>query len=163
MEISRKSCPPKNNDHVEEGATKFETEKGLTFGGALKRMKNGRRLTRAAWDDDTLYITLKQPDISREGITVPYFLIDYTDGRAPWAPGIENMLAEDWETVEGEEPQVAERKEAQEETPPANPIYPSLAQLVEQAQPIIEKVHKDSNVPSDVTAAIRSALLEQLA
>ena len=66
----------------------------MNFGEAIQAMKDGKRVRRKGWKNDTWitvdYIANYLPRISlgRD---------NYFDGHKPWYPKQEDMLAEDWE------------------------------------------------------------------
>lgn len=67
------------------------------FGWAVRKLKAGIAVTRAAWAESGEWIELQVPD-SHSKMTLPYLYIERSDGqRAPWFPSHVEALAEDWE------------------------------------------------------------------
>jgi hypothetical protein len=67
----------------------------MNFGKAIQAMKDGKRVRRKDWQNDT-WITvnliancLPRIALGRDN--------NYFDGRKPWYPSQEDVLAEDWE------------------------------------------------------------------
>lgn len=90
----------------------------MNFGEALELLKKGNRLCRMGWNGKGLFVVYQKgyPDGikcnkqiaeawgMKEGDLFkcePYFQINMTNGsHAVWVPSINDILAEDWETVE---------------------------------------------------------------
>lgn len=77
----------------------------LSFGEALRALKQGTKLTRAGWNGKGLWIELQRPD-AHSKMTLPYIYLNYpalpmgpSAERVPWAPSQTDVLAEDWEVV----------------------------------------------------------------
>lgn len=87
---------------VAEGPNQY-----LTFGDALHFLKLGHKLQRRGWNGKGLTIKLQRPDEFSK-MTLPYLFMSYpsdainTPGaRVPWLASQTDMLAEDWQIVEG--------------------------------------------------------------
>ena len=80
------------------------------FGGALRLLKEGRKVARRGWNGRGIFIELQRPD-AHSKMTHPYIFIDTTGlqttnpdapkNRVPWLASQTDMLADDWVEVEG--------------------------------------------------------------
>lgn len=67
----------------------------MTFGEALERAKDFKRIARQGWDNK--YVTLLDPGPNAE-MTQPYLYQCSESGeKCPWAPSHQELLADDWE------------------------------------------------------------------
>ena len=80
----------------------------MTFSQAVEAAKQGKKITRAAWGEGQ-YIALSTgisyTSISGDTVAVStndpeFILVLRSRIRGDWAAGAEDMLAEDWNTVE---------------------------------------------------------------
>jgi len=77
----------------------------LTFGEAIKALKEGKKVYRMGWNGVGMWLELQRPD-THSKMTAPYIYIEYPknpkhhahpDGfRGPWTASMNDMLAEDW-------------------------------------------------------------------
>lgn len=81
---------------------------GMGFGEALYHLDRGRRVRRAGWNGNGIFIEMQKPDKFSK-MTQPYIFIDTRElktsnpaapkGRVPWVASQTDMLATDWEVV----------------------------------------------------------------
>ena len=81
---------------------------GMGFGEALYHLDRGRRVRRAGWNGNGIFIEMQKPD-KHSKMTQPYIFIDTRElktdnpaapkGRVPWVASQTDMLATDWEVV----------------------------------------------------------------
>lgn len=81
-----------------------EKKSDLTFGDVLKRLEKDPSLKfgRASWqrpERDTAYVSIQMPD-EKSANDAPYMYIVGADGRMPFVPGPNSLLAKDWYQVE---------------------------------------------------------------
>ena len=77
-----------------------QEETGLSFGMALRELKEGEKLTRAGWNGKGQFVELQIPDKNSK-MTLPYIYISTVDGElVPWLASQTDMLADDWEIAE---------------------------------------------------------------
>ena len=70
---------------------------GLTFGEALRALKQGKSAFRTGWNARDQWIRLQVPDDFSK-MTLPYLYIRTVDGEfVPWAASQTDALAEDWQ------------------------------------------------------------------
>jgi len=77
------------------------------IGWAISQLKSGRRVRREGWNGKGMWLALQTPDINSK-MTLPYIYIEYPQGhpaypngsRVPWLASQNDILAEDWETVD---------------------------------------------------------------
>ena len=68
----------------------------MDFGEALKQLKVGKRIGRAAWNCKSTGVALQPPDPGVR-MTRCYAFVSRADGAVfPWAPTQEDLFAEDW-------------------------------------------------------------------
>jgi hypothetical protein len=73
---------------------------GLTFGEALRALKQGKRVTRSGWNGPDQWIELQVPDAFSK-MRKPYIYMSPVDGEfVPWLASQTDMLAEDWKIAE---------------------------------------------------------------
>ena len=80
----------------------------MTFGKAIKVLKDGLRCARKGWNGKGIYIALQIPD-ERSKMTAPYIYINTTQLKTdnkhaptvivPWIPSQTDILADDWYLV----------------------------------------------------------------
>lgn len=77
-----------------------------TFGWALEKLKNGKKVAREGWNGKGLWLELQKPD-AHSKMTLPYVYLNYPEGdkyhdgcRVPWLASQTDMLEEDWVEVE---------------------------------------------------------------
>lgn len=83
--------------------------KELSFGEALRRLKNGERVCRVGWNGKGMWLTLidsgpdRYIDAGNRSIDAefaPWIGMKTADGKfVPWLASQTDVLAEDWETV----------------------------------------------------------------
>lgn len=70
-----------------------------TIGWAIRRMKEGAKVTRAGWNGAGQFLKLQVPD-EHSKMRKPYVYISPVDGElVPWIASQTDLLAEDWEEV----------------------------------------------------------------
>jgi hypothetical protein len=68
----------------------------MTFGEALKHIKDGRAVRRIGWNGKGMWLELQRPD-AHSKMTLPYiFMVTVTGDRVPWLASQTDILAEDW-------------------------------------------------------------------
>jgi hypothetical protein len=68
----------------------------MNFGKALKKLKNGHRVSRDGWNGKNMYLELQVPDAYSK-MTLPYIYMNTVQGETvPWLASQTDMLAEDW-------------------------------------------------------------------
>lgn len=67
----------------------------MNFGEAIQAMKDGKRVRRKDWENDT-WITVNYMAYNRPAY-ISLGRDNSFDGHKPWYPSQEDMLAEDWE------------------------------------------------------------------
>lgn len=66
------------------------------FEQALKWLKEGKKVTRQAWDDPEEFVEAQFPD-AHSKMTDPYLFMGDVDGNmVPWEPGQVDLFATDW-------------------------------------------------------------------
>lgn len=83
----------------------------FTFGEALRKLKQGKKVARTGWNGKGIFIELQVPD-EYSKMTYPYIFIDTTGlktdnqnapkNRVPWLASQTDMLSEDWQLVDAE-------------------------------------------------------------
>lgn len=81
---------------------------GISFGHALKLLKEGHKVSRKAWNGKGIFIELQVPDVNSK-MPILYIFIDTTGlqteneeapkSRVPWLASQTDILAEDWVDV----------------------------------------------------------------
>lgn len=66
-----------------------------TFSKALRELKNGNKVKRAGWEG---HLAIHNPT-DRTKMTKPYIYREINDVRTPFVPSNDQLLAEDWETI----------------------------------------------------------------
>jgi hypothetical protein len=67
------------------------------IGWAIKRLWDGRRVTRTGWNGRDQSLELQVPDANSK-MTLPYIFIHTVQGdRVPWLASQTDILATDWE------------------------------------------------------------------
>lgn len=87
----------------------MDKNKLMDFGGALKALKEGKRVSRIGWNGKGMWLKLQKPD-ANSLMTHPYIYIEYpknpehhmypNGSRIPWLASQSDALAEDWFIVE---------------------------------------------------------------
>lgn len=71
----------------------------MTFGDAIRALKEGKRVSRAGWNGKGMWLELQVPD-THSKMTLPYiYMKTVDDNRVPWLASQTDMLAEDWGIV----------------------------------------------------------------
>ena len=71
----------------------------MDFGEAIRLLKAGKRVKRAEWLEPGQWLALQKPDAGSK-MTAPYLYKTNQSVLVPWLPGQNDMLAEDWQTVD---------------------------------------------------------------
>lgn len=73
----------------------------MNFGQAIEVLKQGGAVARAGWNGKGMWVKLQVPD-EHSKMRRPYIYMKPVDGDlVPWMASQSDMLAEDWQTVEG--------------------------------------------------------------
>jgi hypothetical protein len=73
----------------------------MDIGQAVKRLLSGDKVARAGWNGKGMYIELQEPDEDSK-MTVPYvYMKTADDNLVPWLCSQTDLLATDWESVDG--------------------------------------------------------------
>jgi hypothetical protein len=73
----------------------------MDIGQAVRRLQSGDRIARAGWNGRGQYLELQTPDEDSK-MTLPYVYIHTVQGDlVPWLCSQTDLLANDWETVDG--------------------------------------------------------------
>jgi hypothetical protein len=71
----------------------------MTFGEAIKNLKDGSRVARAGWNGKGMWLALQVPD-AHSKMSLPYIYMKTADDKlVPWLASQTDMLAVDWELV----------------------------------------------------------------
>lgn len=74
---------------------------GMDFSAALTCLKMGDRVAREGWNGKGMWLELQNPTPESK-MTLPYiFMKTVTDDLVPWLASQTDLLANDWETVNG--------------------------------------------------------------
>lgn len=69
----------------------------MKFETALRRIKNGKKLTRKNWNGKDMYIQLQRPDPDSK-MTLPYiYMKTVDDDLVPWTASQTDILSDDWQ------------------------------------------------------------------
>jgi hypothetical protein len=72
------------------------------IGWAIKQMHIGARVTRTGWNGKGMWLALQVPD-EHSKMSLPYVYMNTVAGQlVPWLPSQADLLAVDWEIVDGE-------------------------------------------------------------
>lgn len=82
----------------------------MNFGQAIESLKNGSQVARKGWNGKGIFIELQVPDKFSK-MSSPYIYIDTTGlqtnnpdapkSRVPWLASQTDMLADDWDVING--------------------------------------------------------------
>ena len=72
-----------------------EEHKNMTFGDALKAMREGKAVRLPHWSEE-VRIKLQTPD-SHSKMTAPYLYVESRFGCVPWNPTQIELLSNSWE------------------------------------------------------------------
>jgi len=73
----------------------------MDIGQAVRRLLSGDRIARAGWNGRGQYLELQTPDKDSK-MTLPYVYIHTVQGDlVPWLCSQTDLLANDWESVDG--------------------------------------------------------------
>lgn len=71
----------------------------MTFGDAIRSLKDGYNVTRQGWNGKGMYISLQTPT-EQSKMTLPYIYMKTVQGDlVPWLASQTDILAEDWGIV----------------------------------------------------------------
>ena len=71
-------------------------EENLTFGEALRQLKDGVRVARRGWNGKDMWIHMQRPDTNSK-MTLPYIYMKTVQGDfVPWLASQTDILSEDW-------------------------------------------------------------------
>jgi hypothetical protein len=69
------------------------------FGYALRKLKEGKRVTRAGWNGKGMWLALQTPD-EHSKMQRPYIYIKTAQEQlVPWVASHGDLLGDDWRTV----------------------------------------------------------------
>jgi len=69
----------------------------MSFGDALKVLKNGYFVTREGWNGKGMYLALQVPD-AHSKMTLPYIYMKTAQGDlVPWLASQTDILTDDWQ------------------------------------------------------------------
>ena len=72
-----------------------------TIGWAVKQLQNGDRVRREGWNGKGMWLELQKPDDNSK-MTLPYVYMSNAQGDlVPWLCSQTDLLATDWEEVNG--------------------------------------------------------------
>lgn len=72
---------------------------GMTFGRAIKEMRNGSKVARSGWNGKNMWLALQVPD-EHSKMTLPYIYMKTATGDlVPWLASQTDILSEDWSVV----------------------------------------------------------------
>lgn len=70
------------------------------FGWALKKLKEGLKVSREGWNGRGMWIALQSPDQNSK-MTLPYLFMRTVSGKyVPWLASQTDLLSDDWILVE---------------------------------------------------------------
>ena len=70
------------------------------FGFALRKLKEGKKVSRFGWNGKNMFLAYRHPS-SEEICTLPYLVMFTADQKwVPWLASQTDVLAEDWEIVD---------------------------------------------------------------
>lgn len=76
----------------------------MDIGQAVLTMRLGGRVRRVGWNGKGMYLELQRPDANSK-MTLPYVYMYTAQGDlVPWLCSQTDLLAEDWEIVDGDRP-----------------------------------------------------------
>ena len=68
----------------------------MTFGAAIKELRDGKRVVRSGWNGKGMFIELQRPD-AHSKMTLPYIYMRTVQGDlVPWLASQTDILAIDW-------------------------------------------------------------------
>jgi hypothetical protein len=71
------------------------------FGWALNQLRSGHAVCRAGWNGKGMWLRIQRPD-EHSKMTEPYiYMRTATGGKIPWNCSQADMLADDYQLVEG--------------------------------------------------------------
>lgn len=71
------------------------------FGEAVRRLKQGQRVSRAGWNGKGMWLELQRPD-AHSKMTLPYVYLRTAQGDlVPWVASQPDVLGEDWMLSDG--------------------------------------------------------------
>lgn len=68
------------------------------FGWALRKLKNGMKVTRSGWNNTSIWLELQVPDENSK-MTKPYIYMVKGDDKFPCDLSCESIMATDWVVV----------------------------------------------------------------
>jgi uncharacterized membrane protein len=80
----------------------------MNIGTVIEMLKQGAKVSRPSWNGKWMWLLLQTPDVHSK-MTHPYIYIEYPVGSkaypegccVPWVASQTDILAEDWEVVDG--------------------------------------------------------------
>lgn len=90
-------------DHTNWGELTCRTRKvevdGMDIGGAIRAMRDGKKVTRAGWNGKGMWLALQVPD-EHSKMGLPYvYMHTVQEKLVPWLCSQTDLLATDWEIV----------------------------------------------------------------
>lgn len=82
----------------------------LNIGRAIFYLRSGMKMARTGWNGKGMWLELQVPDENSK-MTLPYIFLNYPPceaypegARVPWLASQTDILANDWELVDGQDP-----------------------------------------------------------
>lgn len=77
----------------------YQPMNALSFGHAIRVLKDGKRVARAGWNGKNMWLKLQVPDANSK-MSLPYIYMFTAQGdRVPWLASQTDVLADDWQLV----------------------------------------------------------------
>lgn len=78
----------------------YQPMNALSFGHAIRVLKDGKRVARAGWNGKNMWLALQVPN-EQSKMTLPYIYMCTAQGDlVPWLASQTDVLADDWQLVE---------------------------------------------------------------
>jgi len=71
-------------------------EEILDFGGAVRRLQDGKKVARKGWNGKGMYIQMRK---ATEELNEHFVIFNSRKTFDTWVPSISDILAEDWEVA----------------------------------------------------------------
>jgi len=102
--LQEDSCPYDIWMTKEQFDKEYRPIDGMTFGLAIEALKQGKKVARAGWNGNGMYLEAQFPD-ERSKMTHLYLFMTIPEckegtRRIPWQPAQVDLFGEDWSIVE---------------------------------------------------------------